>query len=170
MDSLWNSTERKQLVAIKQTTYLLVHRELSQSESHTLQFAAAWAQELRPGDVVAFYGRLGSGKTTFIRGLVAGLGARDTVSSPTFTLVNVYRGRHQIFHLDLYRLHQASELRDVGVEEYLAGDGICVVEWPEIIQPWLPIGHHAIRLSHDFDGLNQDTRLIEVLQHHDSRH
>ena len=83
-------------------------------------------------EVVLLEGQLGAGKTVFAKGLAAGAGVRNIhqVCSPTFTLVNIYEGRHRIFHIDLYRLERAAEIEDLGWEDYL-GEGIVVIEWAE---------------------------------------
>ena len=93
------------------------------------------AQHLRPGDVIAFYGDLGAGKTAFTRGLARGLGVTEPVTSPTYTIVNEYlSGRLPLFHFDMYRLGSAEELFDVGWEDYLERGGVCAVEWSENVE------------------------------------
>lgn len=90
------------------------------------------AEHLRPGDVIAYYGDLGAGKTAFTRGLARGLGVRETVTSPTYTIVNEYlTGRMPLFHFDMYRLGSSDELFEIGWEDYLARGGVCAVEWSE---------------------------------------
>lgn len=87
---------------------------------------------MQPGDVLAYYGDLGAGKTAFTRGLASGLGVTETVTSPSYTIVNEYlSGRLPLFHFDMYRLGSADELFDIGWEDYLARGGICAVEWSE---------------------------------------
>ena len=81
--------------------------------------------------VVALYGDLGAGKTAFVRGMARGLGSKDRVTSPTFTIVNEYSGNLELFHFDMYRLKSSDELFDIGWEDYLARGGVCVVEWSE---------------------------------------
>jgi len=90
--------------------------------------------------VIAFYGELGSGKTTFIKAVCRELGVIDLVSSPTFALIYEYKTRDDkvIYHLDLYRIRQVSELFDIGYEDYLYGDSICFIEWPEKAEHLLP--------------------------------
>lgn len=93
------------------------------------------AAYLAPGDVIAYYGDLGAGKTAFTRGLAAGLGITDAVTSPTYTIVNEYlSGRLPLFHFDMYRLSSGDELFDIGWEDYLARDGVCAVEWSENVE------------------------------------
>lgn len=118
---------------------------LSCTETETLDIAARFAARLRPGDVVALTGDLGAGKTVFVRGVAAALGARETVTSPTFTLIHEYRGALPVYHMDLYRLASEREVTDIGVEEYFYGDGICLVEWAEKFAGLLP--NDAIRVT-----------------------
>ena len=93
------------------------------------------AVQLQPGDVLAYYGDLGAGKAAFTRGLAAGLGVTEPVTSPTYTIVNEYlSGRLPLFHFDMYRLGSADELFDIGWEDYLAQGGVCAVEWSENAQ------------------------------------
>ena len=86
---------------------------------------------LTPGSVVAFRGGLGMGKTAFTRGLARGLGCMGRVTSPTFTIVNEYRGKIPLFHFDMYRLSSSDALFDIGWEDYLDRGGVCAVEWSE---------------------------------------
>ena len=93
---------------------------------------------LAPGSVVAFRGGLGMGKTAFTRGLARGLGCTGRVTSPTFTIVNEYPGRIPLCHFDMYRLESSDALFDIGWEDYLAGGGVCAVEWSERVEDALP--------------------------------
>lgn len=111
---------------------------LSHNESETESIGASLAAQLRPGDVVAYFGGLGAGKTAFTRGLARGLGCPGRVTSPTFTIVNEYEGKIPLFHFDMYRLGGEDELYDIGWEDYLARGGVCAVEWSERIPAALP--------------------------------
>ena len=93
---------------------------------------------LAPGSVVAFRGGLGMGKTAFTRGLARGLGCTGRVTSPTFTIVNEYRGNIPLFHFDMYRLDSSDALFDIGWEDYLDRGGVCAVEWSENVREALP--------------------------------
>ena len=105
---------------------------ITNSERETEELGVRLAERLEPGNVVAFTGDLGAGKTAFTRGLARGLGITDRVTSPTFTIVNEYEGgRLPLFHFDLYRLSSSDELFDIGWEDYLACGGVCAVEWSE---------------------------------------
>ena len=111
---------------------------LSHNETETEAIGAALAARLGPGDVVAYLGDLGAGKTAFTRGLARGLGCTGRVTSPTFTVVNEYEGRLPLFHFDLYRLEGEDALYDVGWEDYLDRGGVCAVEWSERAEAALP--------------------------------
>jgi len=101
------------------------------TEDETAEAGERLGASLTPGDVVLLYGELGAGKTAFVRGLARGLGApADDVSSPTFTLVQEYRGRATLYHVDLYRL-EPREIDDLGLEELVCGDGIVAIEWAD---------------------------------------
>ena len=125
----------------------------SNSVAETEELGAQLAARLRPGDVVAYTGDLGAGKTAFNRGIARGLGIPERVTSPTFTIVNEYEGgRLPLFHFDLYRLGDPEELFDIGWEDYLARGGVCAVEWSENVAGALedePIRVDIRRGAHD---------------------
>ena len=133
---------------------------LSSSVDMTEALGRALAGRLQPGDIVAFYGDLGAGKTAFTRGLAAGLGIREMVTSPTYTIVNEYlSGNLPLFHFDMYRLSDADDLFDIGWEDYLARGGICAVEWSERVDEVL---QDAIRVTIRRDPANEDCRRITI--------
>ena len=131
---------------------------VTHSESESTAVGRDLAQTLQAGDVVLLHGELGAGKTAVVRGLAEGLGIpADAVSSPTFTLIQEYRGgRLPMFHVDLYRLDDPREIDDLGLEE-IAQDGVLAIEWAEKLRP-LPTGAIAVRITHG-DG---DTRLLVI--------
>ena len=105
---------------------------LTNSPRETEAVGEALAKILQPGTVIAYRGDLGAGKTAFTRGLAWGLGYRDPVTSPTYTIVNEYLGgRLPLFHFDMYRLRSSDDLWDIGWEDYLDRGGVCAVEWSE---------------------------------------
>ena len=113
---------------------------------------------LQPGDIIAYYGDLGAGKTAFTRGLARGLGITEPVTSPTYTIVNEYlSGRLPLFHFDMYRLGSAEELFDIGWEDYLQRGGICAVEWSENVEEALT---GAIRVC--IRRVDDNTRSITI--------
>jgi len=108
-------------------------RITTHSVRETEQFAQELAQKLLPGDIIAFTGGLGVGKTAFVRGLAQGLGCSDEVSSPTFSLVHEYDGPVTLYHFDMYRIHSLDELYSTGFFDYLDCGGIMAIEWSENI-------------------------------------
>ena len=111
---------------------------LSHNTEETEALGKELAAHLRPGNVIAYLGDLGAGKTAFTRGLAQGLGCTGRVTSPTFTIVNEYEGQIPLFHFDMYRLSDADDLFDIGWDDYLSRGGICAVEWSERIEDALP--------------------------------
>ena len=132
---------------------------ITKSPEQTELLGKKLAELLRPGDVIAYYGDLGAGKTAFTRGLAAGLGIREAVTSPTYTIVNEYlSGRMPLFHFDMYRLSSSDELFDIGWEDYLARGGVCAVEWSENVADAMQ-GAISVRIGRDSD--EQRTIIIE---------
>ncbi len=115
---------------------------------------------LEPGDVVGLTGALGAGKTCFVQGLVRGLGVTAVATSPTFVLVNEYRGRLPVHHVDLYRTQSLTELLDLGLEELLAGGGVTLVEWADRCEPLLP--PRTIRVH--IEGVGDEPRRITITE------
>jgi len=130
----------------------------SASPEETERAGERLAARLRPGSVVALVGALGAGKTCFVRGLARGLGVNQIVSSPTFVLVNEYRGRLPVFHVDAYRTESLAELLDLGLDEYIGGDGVTVVEWADKLPALLPAHTIWVHLM----GLGDEPRTISV--------
>lgn len=121
------------------------------SEEELPEAAAAIVELLGPRTVVALRGEMGAGKTTLIREIAAQLGAADTVTSPTFAIVNQYKGRagRRICHFDFYRIDDIREAYDFGYEEYFYSGDICLVEWPEKIEALLPENTIEVRITVD---------------------
>ena len=128
------------------------------SETETAAAGRDLAQSLRAGDAVLLHGELGAGKTAFVRGLAEGLGVpANAVSSPTFTLIQEYRGgRLPLFHVDLYRLDDPREIDDLGLEE-IAADGVLAIEWAEKL-PRRLVGAVTVHLAH-LDGNMRSIRI-----------
>ena len=128
------------------------------SPAETEAIGAALARVLTPGTVIAYRGDLGAGKTAFTRGLARGLDCSELVTSPTYTIVNEYQGgRLPLFHFDMYRLHSADDLWDIGWEDYLERGGICAVEWSENVADAL---EDPIVIT--IEKLGEDTRRITL--------
>lgn len=120
---------------------------LLRGEEATLALARRLAELLRPGDVVLLEGELGAGKTCFVRGIAEGLGVRERVLSPTFTLLREYEGRLPLYHLDAYRLEGPWDLHDLGLEEYLEGQGVLAVEWADRARGFFTGEHLDVSLA-----------------------
>jgi len=119
---------------------------ISHSPQETFEFGRQFAVGLRRGDVLALAGDLGAGKTQFAKGLAVGLGVETDVTSPTFTLIHEYPdGRLPLFHIDLYRLEDEDEVLGIGIDEYLDGDGVTVIEWADKFAELMPPGARWVR-------------------------
>ena len=130
------------------------------SADETQALGQRLAKRLLPGDVIAYFGDLGAGKTALTRGIAQGLGVTDLVTSPTYTIVNEYlTGRIPLFHFDMYRLGSSDELFDIGWEDYLARGGVCAVEWSENVEDAL---RDAIHITIEKDPFEPDTRRITI--------
>ena len=128
------------------------------SADETQALGKKLAESLRPGDVIAYFGDLGAGKTAFTRGIAEGLGVSEQVTSPTYTIVNEYMsGRLPLFHFDMYRLSSADDLFDIGWEDYLDRGGVCAVEWSENVTEAM---EGAVSVT--IDVLGENTRRITI--------
>ncbi len=126
---------------------------ITESENETLDLAKELAATLVRGQVVCLRGDLGVGKTVFAKGLCCALGVTEHVSSPTFTLVNEYDGAFcTVYHFDLYRIEDPDELYEVGFEEFVGGDGLAIIEWPERAEAMLPAKRIEIMLERNGDN------------------
>lgn len=137
---------------------MTVERIESTSAEATQAAGARLAEELGPGDVVALTGELGAGKTCFTQGLARGLGVTGRAVSPTFVLINEYRGRLAVHHVDAYRTASLTELLDLGLEELFGGDGVTIVEWADKLAPLLP----ARTVHVHIEGVGDEPRVITV--------
>ena len=131
---------------------------ITHSPEETEKIGEALAKSLQPGTILAYRGDLGAGKTAFTRGLARGLGCKETVTSPTYTIVNEYLGgRLPLFHFDMYRLASSDGLWDIGWEDYLDREGVCAVEWSENVQDAM---EDAITVT--IEKLGENTRQITI--------
>ena len=130
------------------------------SPAETQEVGEKIGRSLKPGDVVALIGALGAGKTCLTQGIARGAGVHceQTVNSPSYVLINEYAGRLPIYHIDLYRLQHLGEIVDLGLEEYLDGDGVCVIEWADRMESLLPGRHIRIHIT----GKDEFTRTIQI--------
>ena len=135
---------------------------VSHSAEETEAFGEALAARLRPGDVVAYRGGLGMGKTAFTRGLARGLGCTGRVSSPTFTIVQVYEeGRMPFYHFDVYPIGDVEEMEEIGYEDYFYGQGLTMIEWAGLSEEILPGHYREIKIEKDLEK-GFDYRIITI--------
>ena len=122
----------------------------SHSREETLAIGRKLGEAAQAGEIYALVGDLGTGKTVFSKGFAEGLGVTETVSSPTFTILQIYEdGRLPLYHFDVYRIEEPEEMEEVGLDEYLEGDGVCLIEWPERIAEMLPAQVRTVRIEKD---------------------
>ncbi len=131
----------------------------SASNEQTIQIGQTLGKFLKPGDVVLLIGDLSAGKTTITKGIGQAIGVKKIINSPTFTIVKEYRGKFPLYHLDLYRLDGLNQ--DFDLEEYIEGDGLCVIEWPYQVKEILPKDYLEIFL----ERLDQNNRRIKISSH-----
>jgi tRNA threonylcarbamoyladenosine biosynthesis protein TsaE len=136
------------------------------SVAETRAVAAALAEALRGGDLVVLAGDLGGGKTAFVQGACAALGVRETVTSPTFAIVQEYVGRVGVVHVDVYRLDTMQELHDLGFDELIDGDRVTFVEWGNRIRPALPAEYITVEIGlPPGNDIGEDDRIIVIAAH-----
>lgn len=123
--------------------------------------AREFLEEIGNNKIIALYGSMGAGKTTFVTAICRVLGVEDVVNSPTFTIVNEYETQkgEAVFHFDFYRIKSLREVEDLGFEEYVYSDSLCLMEWPEMIEEMLPQETLKVSISEQEDG----TRLIKFI-------
>ena len=121
----------------------------SYSYEDTIEIAKKIADTFKGGEFIAMYGDLGAGKTAFVQGIAKALGVMNHVTSPTFTIVNEYYGRLPLYHFDVYRISDPDEMYEIGYDEYIDGDGVCMVEWAELIEDLFPPEYIKITILKD---------------------
>ena len=126
------------------------------SPDETEAFGERLGALLTGGMVIALFGGLGAGKTTLTKGIARGLGVDDIVHSPTFNLIHEHAGRMSVYHFDVYRLHDSSDMYDLGYDDYFYGDGVSIIEWPEVIADILPTDRLEIHISSHGDNRTFD--------------
>ncbi len=131
----------------------------SEKQQDTIDLGTRLARHLKRGDILCLLGDLGAGKTTFVKGLAKGLRINPAkVNSPTFVLMNAYKGKVPLYHFDFYRLEEIHEIASIGYDEFLYGDGVAVVEWAERFGTLMPKEHLEVALKHQGDN----GRMIKV--------
>lgn len=136
------------------------------TEEETISLGKKIGKKLKKGDVIAIDGSLAAGKTYLTKGIAQGLGIDEDVTSPTFTLISEYSGRLHLYHMDVYRLEGVEDFLDLGTEEMLYGEGVCVIEWSEKVKAALPANTIHIKIFVNEDNSRKiiiDKELCEVL-------
>ena len=137
----------------------------SNCEKETYELGYRLGQEARAGQVYTLVGDLGVGKTVFTKGLAAGLGIEEPVSSPTFTIVQVYEeGRLPFYHFDVYRIGDVEEMDEIGFDDYIYSEGVSLIEWANLIEEILPQHYTEVRIEKDLEK-GFDYRRISVCEY-----
>lgn len=140
-----------------------VYETFSEAETHAL--GKKIGETAKPGDVYTLVGDLGVGKTVFTQGIADGLGITEPVSSPTFTIVQVYEeGRMPFYHFDVYRIGDIEEMDEIGYEDYFYGEGLCMIEWANLIEEILPDKRYDVTIEKDLEK-GFDYRKITIKEH-----
>lgn len=132
---------------------------ISYSEAQTKEIGKKIAEQLTKGDVICLIGDLGAGKTLLSKAIAYGLGVKEPVTSPTFTIVHEYKGYLPLYHFDVYRINDIDEMFEIGFEEYVYGRGVCIIEWADKIREILPKESIWIDLSR---GQKDNERIINI--------
>ncbi len=136
----------------------------TRSPEETFALGEKLGREAKPGQIYTLNGDLGTGKTVFTQGFAAGLGITEPVNSPTFTILQVYEeGRMPFYHFDVYRIGDVEEMDEIGYEDYFYGDGVCLIEWANLIEEILPEEYTEIRIEKDLEK-GFDYRKITVTE------
>ena len=132
------------------------------SPEETFDLGRRMGADAKPGQIYTLNGDLGAGKTIFTKGMAAGLGIEEPVSSPTFTIVQEYSGgRLPLYHFDVYRIGEPEEMEEIGYDDYFFGDGVCLIEWAELIRELLPERVISVSIEKDLEK-GFDYRLIHI--------
>ena len=139
----------------------IIKQFISHSEKETYSLASEFEKMLKGGEVVLLSGDLGAGKTTFTKGLAKALNITENITSPTFTLMNIYKsGRLNLYHFDMYRLEDESEAVEIGLDEFFNSNGVCMIEWAENIKNLIPKNHLEIKI----EKLSDTERKFEIVK------
>ncbi|MDD5687778.1 MAG: tRNA (adenosine(37)-N6)-threonylcarbamoyltransferase complex ATPase subunit type 1 TsaE [Elusimicrobia bacterium] len=139
---------------------------ISKKPSQTSKVGSTIAALLKKKDVVCLYGPLGAGKTVLVKGICKGLQVKDFVNSPSFKIVNEYKGKFPVYHVDLYRLNDILEIEDLGLDEYIYGDGVAIIEWSEKLgKKNLPKKRIEIYIKIPANSKNENNRTIKWQQY-----
>lgn len=130
------------------------------SPEETYELASSLGKRLKGGELIALEGELGAGKTHFVKGLAHGLEAKEVVTSPTFTLINIYEGRVPLAHFDVYRLPAPQAIEELGYEEFFYGPGVTAVEWSDLISSYLPPEYLLVKIERNYSQIKGESRIF----------
>ena len=148
---------------MEEDDYIMIVESKSEKETYNLGYEMG--NKATAGQVFTLIGDLGVGKTIFTKGLAAGLGVEESVSSPTFTIVQIYEeGRLPFYHFDVYRIGDVEEMDEIGYEEYIYGDGVSLIEWANLIEEILPEHYTEIKIEKDLEK-GFDYRRISICEY-----
>ncbi len=136
-------------------------QEVSYNEEETFNLGFMCGVEAKKGDVFCLDGDLGVGKTVFAKGFAKGLKVEDEITSPTFTIVNEYEGKFKFYHFDMYRIEDIEQLYNIGFDEYVFGDGVCLIEWSQLVKEALPENLIKVTIKKDL-SISEDYRKITI--------
>lgn len=140
-----------------------MYRIETNSPEETYALSSLLGKKLKGGELIALEGELGAGKTHFVKGLAHGLGAKEVVTSPTFTLINIYEGRIPLAHFDVYRLPTPQAIEELGYEEFFYGPGVTAVEWSDLISSYLPSHYLLVRIERSISQTGKDSRSLTFI-------
>ncbi len=136
---------------------------VTRNKEETLDFGMYIGSLTKPGYTICLTGDLGSGKTVLTGGIARGMGINEEITSPTFTLLNIYEGRIPLYHFDVYRLENRDMVQDIGFYDYVDGDGVSVIEWANLIPHVLPDSYILFDITRDFQA-GDDFRSIDIYE------
>lgn len=131
------------------------------SVDETIELGKKIGKFAKPGDIICIDGEMGSGKTHLTKGIALGLDIHEPITSPTFTLVNEYKGRLKFYHFDVYRINDPDEINAIGFDEYIFSDAVSVIEWSDLIKDLIPNDHVQINILYDKDN-GDNARIIKI--------
>jgi len=134
---------------------------ITNSVNETIEIGEKIGSASKAGDIICIEGELGSGKTHLTKGIALGLGIKEYITSPTFTLVNEYEGRLRLYHFDVYRIDDPDEIEAIGFDEYIFSDAVSVIEWSDLIRELIPEEHIQINISKD-SAEDENVRRIKI--------
>ncbi len=133
-------------------TKFSINKFSTKSPEETIELGRRIGKLLKKGDIIALQGTLAAGKTTITKGIAESLGVRETITSPTFCLISEYEGKMPLYHMDVYRLEGAEDFSNLGAEDMLYGNGVCLIEWSEKIMSELPPSAVVLKIEAESDG------------------